>query len=84
MNETANGPGVESDPQVGMSPEQFKINHLLQRVAAITAEYEDKMANGTMQLQMLVQERDALKAKVDDLTSQLDSDRPDVEETPRP
>lgn len=47
-----------------MTPEEYKINHLKQRIAEITVEYEERLANGSIQLQMLVQERDDLAQRL--------------------
>jgi hypothetical protein len=44
------------------SQDQFKINYLRQRIAQITIQYEDAIANHVLQTQILTQEVERLNA----------------------
>jgi hypothetical protein len=57
--------------QQGVSHEEYKLQHMKARIGEITGEYEERLANGAVQLQMLVQERDQALAAVEALQVQL-------------
>lgn len=61
-----------------VSPEQFKINHLNQRIAAIVIDYEDKIANLVINNQVLRQERESLQQQIQELTAKEVDDAFDI------
>lgn len=51
--------------------DQFKANHLRQRIAALTVKHEDEVLEYATQLQLMVQERDDLRQKAGQLANEL-------------
>lgn len=49
-----------------INKDELKTRALLERVANLTAEYEDKVADLRVELTVVSQERDSLKAELDE------------------
>lgn len=55
----------------GLSQDQFKVNHLHNRIATLVARYEEEISNGAIQLQLLAQDRDQTQQKAESLAHEL-------------
>lgn len=58
-----------------VSLDQFKINHLLKRIAVLSLEHEDALAKVAVQNQILTQECDVLRAEVERLEQRLSEEK---------
>lgn len=63
----------------GLSHDQFKVNHLLSRIATLTTRYEEEIANDAVQLQLLVQDRDQVQQTAEALARELENQTAEVE-----
>lgn len=54
-----------------ISHDQFKVDHLRQRIAALTLKHEDEVLEYAIQLQLVIQERDNLGQQGGQLAHEL-------------
>lgn len=69
------------EAQNGVSPEQFKLQHLRNRIAQITVQHEDTLGDYAVERQMLVQRIQALEAELAELRANEDKAPEDPENT---
>lgn len=67
-----------------ISQEQFKLDHLRKRVAAMTIRHEDEMTQAAVTIQILIQDRDAARAEVQSLAGQLAELKAELERLKEP
>lgn len=54
-----------------ISQDQYKVQHLKQRISELVADYEEKMATGAVQLQMYAQQNADLHTQVQQLQAEV-------------
>jgi hypothetical protein len=65
--------------QEGISPDQFRANHLKQRLAEVVSEYEEKISRMALQIQALSQAYDELRVHAQRLEEEQ-NERPEPDE----
>jgi len=75
-----------------VSQEKFKVDHLRKRIAQVTVEYEDRLADEAVKVQVLLQQRDeareharVLADRVAELEAQYEpTEESDSQDEPNP
>lgn len=62
-----------------VTEDRFKLNHLRQRIAQMTIEYEDSLALAALKRQLLIQERDDLRLQLQTLLDEVKADNGDIQ-----
>lgn len=61
----------QNDQPQGITEDQYRVQHLTQRIGEIVGDYEAKLATGSIQLQMAMQNQRLLEMQVAELQAQV-------------